>query len=184
MLTLVDNLLGVQRLEEGKAPVDRSEVDLQELLQTALRLMKPRGEEKGLALVDELPAELPLVWADWSILTRVVVNLLDNAIKFTPSGGTITLSASAGEAEVQVTVADTGVGIASEDQDRVFEKFERVREPGRSHEVGTGLGLAFCKLALEAHGGRIWVQSKEGAGSQYAFTLPTSKENGTSRQEG
>jgi len=184
MLTLVDNLLGIQRLEEGKAPVDRSEVDLLGLLRTTLRLMKPRGEEKGLALVDELPAELPLVWADWNILTRVVVNLLDNAIKFTPSGGTITLSASAREAEVQVTVADTGVGIAPEDQDRVFEKFERVREPGRPHEVGTGLGLAFCKLALEAHGGRIWVQSKEGAGSQFAFTLPTSKESGTSRPEG
>lgn len=177
MLTLVDNFLGIQRLEKGKLPVVQADLDLLDLLGTVLRVMKPQMEKKGLALVEDLPAELPLVWADSDILTRVVMNLLDNAIKFTPRGGTITISARAQEDRVQVTVTDTGLGIAPTDHQRIFERFERVRRPGVPHEVGTGLGLAFCELALEAHGGKIWVESQEGAGSRFLFTLPTSKEN-------
>ncbi|MBC7223180.1 MAG: response regulator [Anaerolineae bacterium] len=176
MMALVDNVLGIERLERGRIPLDRSDVDLLDLIRSTTPLVRARLEAKGLALVEDLPEELPLVWADWGVLARVVINLLDNAIKFTPAGGTITISAAHVGDEVQVTVRDTGVGIAPADQGRIFEKFERVRRPDVPQEVGTGLGLAFCKLAVEAHGGRIWVKSKEGAGSQFSLTLPVGGE--------
>ncbi|MGC8838675.1 MAG: ATP-binding protein [Anaerolineae bacterium] len=174
MMGLVDNVLGIGRLERGRFSLDRGEVDLLDLIRSTTPLVKARLSIKGLTLVEDLPESLPLVWADWGVLARVLLNLLDNAIKFTPSGGTITLSAVHEGGMVQVTVSDTGVGIASEDWERIFEKFERVRRPGMPQEAGSGLGLAFCKLAVEAHGGRIWVRSEEGAGSQFSFTLPVS----------
>lgn len=174
MMGLVDNVLGIERLERGRLSLDRGEVDLLDLIRSTVPLVKARLAAKGLALVDDLPEGLPLVWADWGVVARVLLNLLDNAIKFTPPGGTITLSAAPGEGVVQVDVSDTGVGIAPEYWERIFEKFERVRRPGVPQEMGSGLGLAFCKLAVEAHGGRIWVRSEEGAGSRFSFTLPIS----------
>lgn len=176
MMALVDNVLGIERLERGRIPLDRGEVDLLDLIRSTTPLVRARLAAKGLTLVEDLPETLPQVWADWGILARVLLNLLDNAIKFTPSGGTVTLSAAYEGEKVQVTVSDTGVGIAPADWDRIFEKFERVRRPGMPQELGSGLGLAFCKLAVEAHGGRIWVRSEEGVGSQFSFTLPVSGE--------
>ncbi len=176
MMGLVDNVLGIERLERERLALDRGEVDLLDLIRSTTPLVKARLAAKGLSLVEDLPEALPLVWADWSIVVRVLLNLLDNAIKFTPPGGTITLSAAPGEGVVQVDVSDTGVGIAPDAWERIFEKFERVRRPGVPQEMGSGLGLAFCKLAVEAHGGRIWVKSEEGAGSQFSFTLPVSGE--------
>jgi len=110
------------------------------------------------------------------VLARVLGNLLDNAIKFTPPGGRITISAEPQGEEVLISVADTGPGIPQDRQARIFKKFEQVRGPRRGHPTGVGLGLAFCKLAVEAHGGRIWVESEEGKGSRFSFTMPVWRE--------
>ncbi|MGQ9595593.1 MAG: ATP-binding protein [Anaerolineae bacterium] len=174
MMGLMDNVLGIERLERGYFSLDQGEVDLLDLIRSTTPLVRTRLAAKGLTLVEDLPEKLPLVWADWGVVARVLLNLLDNAIKFTSPGGIITLSATSGEGMVQVDVRDTGVGIAPEDRERIFEKFERVRRPGMPQEVGSGLGLAFCRLAVEAHGGKIWVRSEEGAGSRFSFTLPVS----------
>lgn len=176
MMAFVDNVLGIERLERGRMPLDRDEVDLLDLIRSTMPLVRARLSAKRLILVEHLPESLPPVWADWGILARVLLNLLDNAIKFTSPGGTITLSVAHEGEMVRVTVSDTGMGIAPQDWDRIFEKFERVHRPGVPQEGGSGLGLAFCKLAVEAHGGTIWVKSEERAGSQFSFTLPLSGE--------
>jgi signal transduction histidine kinase len=107
---------------------------------------------------------------DVDMVRRIVINLLENAVKYTRSGGRITITAAAGSGEVRVSVTDTGLGISPEDQRIIFSKFARVQHEGGPK--GLGLGLAFCRLAVEAHGGRITVDSEEGKGSTFTFTLP------------
>ena len=136
-------------------PLNRQRVEVAEVVQACLAPMEPRIEGKGLELTVSIPDNLPPVRADKNVLARVLGNLLDNAIKFTPPGGRITISAEPQGEEVLISVADTGPGIPQDRQARIFEKFEQVRGPGRRHPTGVGLGLAFCKLAVEAHGGRI-----------------------------
>jgi signal transduction histidine kinase len=116
------------------------------------------------------PAGLPPIEMDGDMIRRVLINLLENAVKYTRGGGSITVSATRHEQAVLVSVADSGAGIAARDQQRIFDKFARVEEEGRPK--GLGLGLAFCRMAVEAHGGRIWVESVEGRGSTFSFTLP------------
>jgi len=175
-LTMINNLLEIQKLEAGKMPLDLQKVEVAEVVQACLAPMEPRIEGKGLELTVSIPDDLPPVRADKNVLARVLGNLLDNAIKFTPSGGRITISAEPREDEVLISVADTGPGIPRERQARVFEKFEQLREPQAGRPTGVGLGLAFCKLAVEAHGGRIWVESEEGKGSRFSFTMPLWRE--------
>jgi two-component system phosphate regulon sensor histidine kinase PhoR len=137
-------------------------------VETAQRL----AGEKDLRLSVNLSNHLPDIAADRRRLAEVLQNLLDNAIQYTPPGGQIMLSASAGGSEVTFTVADTGIGIPQADQPRIFERFYRV-DAARSREVGgTGLGLAIAKHLVEVHGGRIWVESEVGQGSQFHFTVP------------
>jgi signal transduction histidine kinase len=104
------------------------------------------------------------------MIRRVLINLVENAVKYTPSDGAITIKVSAGDDEIRIGVSDTGPGIDVLDQKRIFEKFARVERKGRSK--GLGLGLAFCRLAVEAHGGKIWVESGPEQGSVFYFTLP------------
>jgi signal transduction histidine kinase len=113
---------------------------------------------------------LPEVEADMDMIHRVLINLLENAIKYTPADGRITISARKEEEHVLIEVSDSGPGIATSDQQRIFEKYARIRRGSRSK--GIGLGLAFCRLAVEAHGGKIWVESEPGQGSSFLFTLP------------
>ena len=117
------------------------------------------------ALTDELPA----LYIDQEMIERVIINLLDNAIKYSPPGGAITLSTASSNGEVYVRVKDSGPGIPPEAQQLIFDKFARVKQRNMPH--GVGLGLAFCKLAVEAHGGRIWVRSN-GIGSTFTIALP------------
>lgn len=141
------------------------------LLQESVAAVAGLAELEGLGLQIEADAELPPVSCDRHLVGRVISNLLSNAIKHTPAGGTITLKLERRPVEVIVSVADTGSGIPEEYLGRIFEKFTQAENDARAHR-GTGLGLTFCKMAVEAHGGRIWAQSEVGAGSTFSFALP------------
>jgi len=166
---MVQELLDLSRVESGQVPLNLVPADVHELLLQPAERLRPQAERAGLALVVELPQDLPRVLADVERMQQVVINLLHNAIKFTPPGGRVTLSAEVAGDEVVVSVRDTGVGISAEDLPRIFERFykaDRARSGG-----GTGLGLAIAKHIVQAHGGRIWAESVEGRGSTFRFTL-------------
>ena len=140
-------------------------------LDSALTLVRERAGRRGIALHLSVDARLGEVRADERKIRQVVLNLLSNAIKFTPEGGRIEVSAVPKDGLVEVSVSDTGVGIAPEDQEAVFEEFRQVGMADKKVE-GTGLGLTLCRKFVELHGGKIWVKSHVGAGSTFTFTLP------------
>jgi two-component system phosphate regulon sensor histidine kinase PhoR len=171
---MVQELLELSRLESGQVPLKVRPVPVAEAIVPPAERLRPQAERAGLEMSFDLPADLPPVQADPERVGQVVVNLVHNAIKFTPAGGRIRIAARRVGDEVQVSVEDTGVGIPLEDQGRIFERFykaDRARSSG-----GTGLGLAIAKHVVQAHGGRIWVQSVEGRGSTFSFTLPVATE--------
>jgi PAS domain S-box-containing protein len=170
MLGLVDSILDVSRLESGQLPLERRPVHVAALVGEALRLQQPLAAERQLRFDNAVPLELPAVLVDPRLAVRVLHNLIDNAIKFTPKGGTIRISAGhrSAASELSVSVSNTGAGILPALQDRLFQKFVAGRGPGS----GSGLGLAFCRLAVEAHGGRIWVDTNATSGTMVTFTLP------------
>jgi signal transduction histidine kinase len=143
-----------------------------EVIQSVVDNLSPQAANKGLKLRLEVPADLPSLSGDATLLRQAVTNLVDNAIKYTGSGGEVRLSAAVQAATFQLAVADTGVGIAPADQAHLFEKFFRVRQRGSTQEKGTGLGLAIVKSIVERHGGRVWVDSKLGRGSTFYVSLP------------
>jgi signal transduction histidine kinase len=172
MRRLVDTLLDIARLEEGEMPLQRLPLDLSPLIQEGIAEERPLSEGHGVTLKSRLPDDLPAVLADHDVLQRVLINLLDNALKFTPGGEHVWVEAQPDVEEVRVEVVDTGPGIPLEERARIFEKFTQVA--GRvGTRRGSGLGLAFCRMAVEAHGGRIWVEDGPGGkGSRFIFTLP------------
>jgi signal transduction histidine kinase len=133
-------------------------------------MVAPVVEKKEQELTIDVPAALPLVWVDQDMITRVLTNLLDNAAKFTPIKGKIRLQIEREGAKLLFTVSDTGPGISEESREQIFQRFRRLESARRTR--GTGLGLSFCKLAVEAHGGQIWVESGLGDGSRFTFSLP------------
>jgi two-component system sensor histidine kinase/response regulator len=177
MLHLVTNMLEVQRLEDGKMPVRLQGLDLALALRMTVRQAQPLADQKNIALLLQVDDTLPHVRADVDLTSRVVANLLDNAIKFTPPDEQISVTAEPGEKEIIVCVTDSGPGIPADQQTHIFGKFAQV-ELGPYREKGSvGLGLAFCKLAVEAQEGRIWVESEPGQGSQFKFALPVWRED-------
>jgi len=167
---MVQELLELSRIESGQVPSRFVPASLAELITSPAERLRPQAERAGLTLAVNLPEDTPLVLADTERIHQVVTNLVHNAIKFTPSGGAVTVYAEAGEGEVVVAVKDTGVGISPHMLSRIFERFykaDRARSGG-----GTGLGLAIAKHIVQAHNGRIWAESVEGAGSTFYFTLP------------
>jgi PAS domain S-box-containing protein len=167
----IDELLDLARGEIGMLQLKPELVDLLKLLREVAGDMTPVASSHGQSLVLELPPSLPLAWADEGRLRQVVLNLLNNASKFTPEGGKIILGAREGGANLIVEVQDTGRGITIEEQQRLFEPYHRL-ESDREHLSGLGLGLALCKTLVELHGGRIWVQSQAGKGSTFGFSVP------------
>ena len=140
-------------------------------LDNALTLVRERAGRRSMALQVRVDDRLGEVRADERKIRQVVLNLLSNAIKFTPEGGRIEVAAVPRDGLVEVSVSDTGVGIAPEDQEAIFEEFRQVGTAEKKAE-GTGLGLTLCRKFIELHGGRIWVTSQMGAGSTFAFTIP------------
>jgi two-component system, OmpR family, phosphate regulon sensor histidine kinase PhoR len=164
-------LLKLARIEAGKLEVELVPVGLLELIERCAETTLLKSSRKQIAFEVDVPPGLPAVRGDAGLLREVLQNLLDNAVQYTPAGGRIKVSATAGVREASVTVEDTGIGIPLADQERIFERFYRVDE-GRSRDVGgTGLGLSIAKHIVEAHGGRLWVESEVGHGSKFSFSL-------------
>lgn len=174
---LTEDLLELSRLEAGRLELRLEPVDLAELLRAEAVVAAPLAAQRGLDFgLEEMPASLPLVRADPDRIRQVLRNFLDNALQYTPSGGSITIAARLQNNDVAVAVRDTGIGIADAERGRVFERFYRV-DAARSHQPGggTGLGLAIARHLIELHGGSIGVESELGAGSRFYFTLPREK---------
>jgi signal transduction histidine kinase len=171
-LKLVSSILDVRRLEEGRMPLEVQPVAPHDVIQICLDESFPLLTMHGLNATLDAPGDLPPVRADYTALVRIIGNLLDNAIKFTSAGGSITASACQVTDGVQFSIADTGFGIPPEQHERIFEKFAQAGIRSEGQRAGVGLGLTFCKLAVEAHGGRIWVESDMGTGTTFHFVLP------------
>ena len=171
-LKLVSSILDVRRLEEGRMPLEVQPVAPHDVVQICLDESFPLLTMHGLNATLDAPEDLPPVRADYTALVRIIGNLLENAIKFTSAGGHIAVSARQATAGVQFSIADTGFGIPSEQHERIFEKFAQAGIRAEGQRAGVGLGLTYCKLAVEAHGGRIWVESDQGVGTTFHFVLP------------
>jgi two-component system phosphate regulon sensor histidine kinase PhoR len=167
---IVSELLELSRIESGRVPLNLKFTAPAEILGPAVERLRLTAERAGLEITVDCPKDLPLMFADPSRLEQVIVNLLHNAIKFTPNGGQIDVSARLISGAIAFSVRDTGIGIAEDDLPRIFERFfkaDRARSSG-----GTGLGLAISHHIVEAHGGKIWVESIEGKGSTFSFSIP------------
>ncbi len=168
---MVEELLELSRIESGEVPLSRELVDIGAVVTRAVERLRPQAEKQQLRLTAVTAPVLPPVTGDAERLERVVINLIHNALKFTPAGGSIDVRIDVSDGKMTVQVSDTGAGIAPEDLPRVFERFykaDRSRQSG-----GTGLGLAVVKHTVEAHGGTVTVQSQPGKGSIFAFSIPT-----------
>lgn len=168
LLGMINDLLDVEKMESGAATLHYEELSAATLVAGALAQVASLAEMQGTALVTEVADGLPLFQGDANKLSRTIVNLVANAIKFT-GAGTVTISVSPQPESLRFAVRDTGPGIPAEAFGRIFEKFGQL---DARNKVGTGLGLAFCKLAVEAHGGSIHVESTPGEGSTFSLTIP------------
>jgi len=171
ILNLVDSLLEVARMESDELVLDLHPISLLPLITDAVNRLRLRAKQYNITLELDAPTELPSTQGNAGKLERVLDNLLDNALKYTPEEGFITVAVRPVNGQIKVRVTDTGPGIPPEHQERIFDRFARV--PGsEGRRRGLGLGLAFCRSVIEAHGGRIWVESEIGQGSTLAFTIP------------
>ena len=179
LLSLINDLLDIGKMESGTVELKRQEIAPGKMIDDAAAQVFALLPNKRLTLTKEAPDTLPALSADQDKLCRTLVNLLGNAIKFTPPDGIITLTVryDAAQAELIFSVSDTGEGIPKEAFERIFEKFGQVETRKAGRTMSTGLGLTFCKLAVEAHGGRIWVESEPGKGSTFSFTIPSTVSN-------
>jgi signal transduction histidine kinase len=172
LLELVNTLLDINKMESGEMKLDLQPLRFAQIAEDALNQVRVLARERDQELSTSISADLPAVAADAEKLRRVVVNLLGNAIKFTQHGGYITLSAQPHEGGLRFSVSDDGPGIPPEYRDRVFEKFGQVESRAEGVKNSTGLGLTFCKMVVEAHGGRIWVESEVGKGTTFSAFIP------------
>jgi signal transduction histidine kinase len=172
LLSLINDILDLSKIEAGRMELELTDFDLPATLDNALTLVRERAGRRGIALVLTVDERLAQVRADERKVRQVMLNLLSNAIKFTPEGGGIDVRAVPVDGMVEISVRDTGVGIAPEDQEAIFEEFRQVGTAAKKVE-GTGLGLALSRKFVDLHGGRIWVTSQVGTGSTFTFTIPT-----------
>jgi CheY-like chemotaxis protein len=168
---LINDLLDLAKIEAGKYEWHKEPVSVPELIERATAATSSLFENKGLKFIKKIDGDLPELVGDRDKLIQVVINLISNSVKFTDKGS-VTCRAKQMNGEIVVSVIDTGIGIAKEDQPKVFEKFKQVGDTLTDKPKGSGLGLPICKEIVEHHGGRIWVESKPGKGSTFSFTLP------------
>lgn len=174
MQRLINSLLDIKRLEAGQPITNPKFINMNVLLQESVEALEPTISSKRQKIEVEAKTDLPQLYADEGMIKRVVINLLENAIKFSPLDGNIHLAASSDEQQLLISIKDSGPGIPNEAQDKIFNKFTRL--DAKTFPKGIGLGLAFCKLAVNAHDGKIWVDSTIGQGSQFNISLPLKKD--------
>jgi signal transduction histidine kinase len=180
LLSLINDILDLSKIEAGRMELELTEFHLPTAIENALMLVRERAGRRSLTLQTDIDDRLGQIQADERKVRQVVLNLLSNAIKFTPEGGRIEVGAEAKDGCVEIAVSDTGIGIAPEDQEKVFEEFRQVGTAAKKIE-GTGLGLTLCRKFVELHGGRIWVKSRLGQGSTFTFTIPVRHEESAAR---
>ena len=171
MVQIIEELLELSRIESGEVPMAKEPLDMHDVLSRAVERLQPQARRQSIQLILDTDVALPAVVGDAERLERVALNLIHNALKFTPSGGSVRVDAAWEDGTVVVRVTDTGVGIAPTDLPRVFERFYKVDRARSSG--GTGLGLAIVKHTVEAHGGSVAVESQQGGGSVFSFSLPS-----------
>ena len=172
VLSLTEALLDIARLQSGRVEIEREHINFPTLVTELMIEYTALANDENVIIRNEIPAQLPALQADLDKLIRVLTNLVDNAIKFTPEGGHVTISAENKNGFVAIKVIDSGPGVPADYREKIFERFVQV--PGqRGRRRGTGLGLAFCRLTVEAHGGEIWVDANPEGGSIFTFTIPT-----------
>jgi signal transduction histidine kinase len=175
LLSLINDILDLSKIEAGRMELELTDFDLPATIDAVLTLVRERAGRRGITLTQAIDERVGLIRADERKVKQVLLNLLSNALKFTPEGGRVDVRAAVNEGLVEVSVADTGVGIAPADQDAVFEEFRQVGTASKKVE-GTGLGLALSRKFIELHGGRIWVRSQPGQGATFTFTLPVRRD--------
>ena len=170
---LINDILDISRIESGSIQIKHEPIDYRAIVSDTLRLMKAAADEKQISMDASLPETIPPVRGDSDKVLQVLANLVSNAIKYTPEGGWVKVSLEVlGEASVTTCVADSGIGVADEDQPKLFQKFFRADNTSTREAGGTGLGLVIAKTIIELLGGAIWVESEPGRGSRFFFTLP------------
>jgi signal transduction histidine kinase len=173
LLAVINDILDISKVEAGKSELNIDEVDISDLITSAVELMRERANQGGLALNIEIPPDLPIVVVDGRRVQQVLLNLISNAIKFTPEAGTVTVRACWGpEAGLQVSVCDTGIGIAADKIQTAFEPFGQVENAYTKKYEGTGLGLPLARALIELHGGEIKIESQLNVGTNASFSLP------------
>lgn len=172
LASMVDDLLDLSRMEAGHYQVDRQAERVSALINQTLLAQGASANIKELKLESNLPDGLPLISADPLRIAQVLSNLVDNAIKFTPAGGRVTLSARDAGHDVEFIIGDTGVGIERNELDKIFDRFYQVKNPAIPNAGGAGLGLAICREIIRLHGGQIWAVSQPGKGTEIHFTIP------------
>jgi signal transduction histidine kinase len=170
LLSLINDILDLSKIEAGRMELEATDFDLPSAIENTLMLIRERAHRRAITLTHNIDERLATIRGDERKVKQVLLNLLSNALKFTPEGGQIGVRAELRDGAAEISVTDTGVGIAPEDQQAVFEEFRQVGTASKKVE-GTGLGLAISRKFIELHGGRIWVESQFGKGSTFAFTL-------------
>jgi PAS domain S-box-containing protein len=177
---LVNDLLDISRIEQGRVELQQEPVVLMDVVQQVVDLMRPKIEDKGQMVEIVMPDDLPKVYADPARLNQIITNIVSNAYKYTPIDGTIALYAYVRDEMMHVAVKDTGIGIAPENQQKIFDRFYRVEDDPAVYEVsGTGLGLAITLSLIQMHGGEIWLESVLGTGSIFTFSMPLAEDAST-----
>src|SRR5438034_3100693 len=171
LLSLINDILDLSKIEAGRMELELSDFHLPSAIENALILVRERASRRGIRLVHTIDERLGMIGGDERKVKQVLLNLLSNALKFTPEGGRVDVGARLDDHVAEVSVTDTGIGISPADQDAVFEEFRQVGTAHKKAE-GTGPGLALSRKFIELHGGRIWVKSELGTGSTFTFTLP------------
>ena len=175
LLDIINDILDFAKAEAGQLALLESNVDVQQVVHAIERLLGPRARDAGIALKIGIPADLPLVWCDERKLKQMLLNLVNNAVKFTPSGGTVEIAARLEPGGFVVAVQDNGIGIAEADLDRVLEPFVQAETTLSRRQEGTGLGLALVKAMIEIHGGRLRLESQVGRGTSAELVFPAER---------
>jgi signal transduction histidine kinase len=184
LLSLINDILDLSKVEAGRLELELGRFHLPTALDNALTLVRERASRQGITLDVGVDAGLGDVVGDERKIRQILLNLLSNAVKFTPEGGRVGVTATAANGVITISVSDTGVGIAPEDQEAIFEEFRQVGHEDARQQEGTGLGLTLAKKFVELHGGQIGVRSQVGQGSTFTFTLPARSEGRSSSDQG